>query len=50
MEEGLQTSAIEKYFVITPEIRLEWGEWMRESLILDVPHRQVVFALPKMLL
>ncbi len=30
--------------------RLEqWGEWMRESLLLDVPHRQVVFTIPKML-
>jgi len=27
----------------------EWGEWMREKLILDTPHRQVVFTIPKML-
>ena len=27
----------------------EWGEWMREELLLDVPHRQVVFVIPKML-
>jgi hypothetical protein len=27
----------------------EWGEWMREILLLDVPHRQVVFVIPKML-
>ena len=27
----------------------EWGEWMREQLLLDVPHRQVVFTIPKML-
>jgi ribosomal protein S27E len=27
----------------------EWGEWMRETLLLDVPHRQVVFTIPKML-
>ena len=27
----------------------EWGEWMREKLLLDVPHRQVVFTIPKML-
>jgi len=27
----------------------EWGEWMREKLLLDVPHRQVVFVIPKML-
>jgi len=27
----------------------EWGEWMRKELILNVPHRQVVFTLPKML-
>ena len=27
----------------------EWGEWMRESLVLDVPHRQVVLTIPKML-
>jgi ribosomal protein S27E len=27
----------------------EWGEWMRETLLLDVPHRQVVFVMPKML-
>ncbi len=26
----------------------EWGEWMREELFLDVPHRQVVFTTPKM--
>jgi len=29
--------------------RKEWGEWMREKLILDTPHRQVVFTIPKML-
>lgn len=30
--------------------RLEqWGERMREELVLDVPHRQVVFVIPKML-
>jgi ribosomal protein S27E len=30
--------------------RLEaWGEWMREFLLLDVPHRQVVFTIPKTL-
>jgi len=29
--------------------REEWGEWMREELIRDVPHRQVVFTIPKML-
>jgi len=27
----------------------EWGEWMREELLLDVPHRQVVFSIPRML-
>ena len=27
----------------------EWGEWMREELLLDVRHRQVVFTIPKML-
>ncbi len=27
----------------------EWGEWMRETLLLNVPHRQVVFTVPKML-
>jgi len=27
----------------------EWGEWMQEELLLDVPHRQVVFTIPKML-
>jgi hypothetical protein len=27
----------------------EWGEWIRETLLLDVPHRQVVFTIPKML-
>jgi len=27
----------------------EWGEWMREMLLLDVPHRQVVFTIPKRL-
>jgi len=26
-----------------------WGEWMRERLLLDVPHRQVVFTVPKRL-
>jgi ribosomal protein S27E len=29
--------------------REEWGEWMREELLLDIPHRQVVFTIPKML-
>lgn len=30
--------------------RLEgWGEWMKEKLLLDVSHRQVVFIIPKML-
>jgi hypothetical protein len=29
--------------------REEWGEWMREKLLLNVPHRQVVFTVPKML-
>jgi hypothetical protein len=30
--------------------RLEtWGEWMRETLLLNVPHCQVVFPIPKML-
>ncbi len=28
--------------------REEWGEWMQESLLLDVPLRQVVFTIPKM--
>jgi len=27
----------------------EWGEWVRTTLLLDVPHRQVVFTIPKML-
>ncbi len=27
----------------------EWGEWVREKLLLDVNHRQVVFVIPKML-
>jgi hypothetical protein len=27
----------------------EWGEWMRQTLLLDVPHRQVVFTIPKRL-
>jgi hypothetical protein len=27
----------------------EWGEWLRGALLLDVPHRQVVFTIPKML-
>jgi len=26
-----------------------WSEWVRETLIWDVPHRQVVFTIPKML-
>jgi hypothetical protein len=26
-----------------------WGEWVREFLLLDVPHRQVVFTIPKTL-
>lgn len=29
--------------------REEWGQWLREELILNVPHRQVVFTVPKML-
>jgi ribosomal protein S27E len=33
-----------------PAKRLEeWGEWMREELLLNVPHRQVVFTIPRML-
>jgi ribosomal protein S27E len=24
----------------------EWGEWAQETLLLDVPHRQVVFTIP----
>jgi ribosomal protein S27E len=27
----------------------EWGRWVRETLLLDVPHRQVVLTIPKML-
>ena len=27
----------------------ERGEWVRETLLLDVPHRQVVFVIPRML-
>jgi ribosomal protein S27E len=27
----------------------EWGEWVRATLLLDIPHRQVVFVIPKML-
>jgi len=27
----------------------EWGEWMRETLLLDVPYCQVVFTVPRML-
>jgi len=27
----------------------EWAEWMREELVLNVPHRQVVFTIPRML-
>jgi len=27
----------------------EWVEWMKETLLLDVPHRRVVFTIPKML-
>ncbi|MCX6577707.1 MAG: transposase zinc-binding domain-containing protein [Candidatus Aminicenantes bacterium] len=27
----------------------EWGEWVRETLLLVVPHRQVVFVIPRML-
>ncbi|MDH5467647.1 MAG: transposase zinc-binding domain-containing protein [Candidatus Aminicenantes bacterium] len=29
--------------------REEWAEWMRETLLLDVPHCQVVFTIPRML-
>jgi Transposase zinc-binding domain len=29
--------------------REEWGEWVRETLLLDVPHRQVVLTIPKAL-
>ncbi len=29
--------------------REEWGEWMRETLLLDFSHRQVVFTIPKIL-
>jgi len=27
----------------------EWGEWMRETPLLNIPHRQVVFTMPMML-
>jgi ribosomal protein S27E len=27
----------------------EWGEWLRTTLLLEVPHRQVVFTIPEML-
>ena len=27
----------------------EWGEWVRKTLLLDVPHRQVVLTIPKTL-
>ncbi|MGB8953030.1 MAG: transposase [Candidatus Aminicenantales bacterium] len=27
----------------------EWGKWMQETLLLDVPHHQVVFTIPRML-
>ncbi|NLH76459.1 MAG: IS91 family transposase, partial [Acidobacteria bacterium] len=29
--------------------REEWGRWVRETLLLDVPHRQVVLTIPKTL-
>jgi hypothetical protein len=29
--------------------REEWGQWMRATLLLDVPHRQVVLTIPKTL-
>jgi hypothetical protein len=29
--------------------REEWGRWMRETLLFDVPHRQVVLTVPKTL-
>ena len=32
-----------------PSCHAKWGERLRETLLLDVPHRQVVFAIPKML-
>jgi len=33
-----------------PAKRLEeWGDWMRETLLLNVPHHQAVFVIPKML-
>jgi hypothetical protein len=28
--------------------REEWGQWVRETLLLDMPHRQVVLTIPKM--
>jgi hypothetical protein len=28
---------------------VEWGERVRKTLFLDVPHRQVIFVIPKML-
>lgn len=34
---------------IQAAVKKEWGEWMRETLLLDVPHRQVVFTIPRML-
>jgi len=29
--------------------REEWGQWTRKTLLLDVPHRQVVLTIPKTL-
>jgi len=29
--------------------REEWGQWARETLLLDMPHRQVVLTIPKTL-
>jgi hypothetical protein len=34
---------------ISPRRLEEWGEWVRDTLLLDVPHRQVVFTIPKTL-
>ena len=40
-----------RYFCPTCHQRkvLEWAEWLREHVLEDVPHRQVVFSLPKAL-
>jgi len=38
-----------KAWIPGPLYSEEWGEWVRTTLLLDIPHRQVVLTIPKTL-